>query len=145
MSAGGVEERGLVSTTDLGRSSRGGLGGWLSLLGCLGGGSLGGLRCLLSVLGLGGGCGLSLTAVGGGPQRQVVAEELHDQGAVTVGLLGERVELGDGIVEGLLGQVARAVGRVQDLVVEDREVKGETQADGVGGGELGLGNVGGVL
>jgi hypothetical protein len=41
--------------------------------------------------------------------------------------------------------VARAVGRVQDLVVEDREVEGETQADGVGGGELGLGNVGGVL
>ena len=41
--------------------------------------------------------------------------------------------------------MARAVGRVQDLVVEDREVEGETQADGVGGGELGLGNVGGVL
>jgi hypothetical protein len=41
--------------------------------------------------------------------------------------------------------VACTVGRVQDLVVEDREVEGKTQADWVGWGELGLGNVGGVL
>lgn len=41
--------------------------------------------------------------------------------------------------------MAGTVGRVEDLVVEDGEVKGETETDGVSGSELGLGNVGGVL
>jgi hypothetical protein len=41
--------------------------------------------------------------------------------------------------------VAGAVWRVQNLVVEHGEVKGQSQADGVSGGQLGLGNVGGVL
>ena len=41
--------------------------------------------------------------------------------------------------------MAGTVGRVEDLVVEDGEVEGETETDGVGGSELGLGNVGGVL
>ena len=41
--------------------------------------------------------------------------------------------------------MAGTVGRVQDLVVEDGEVEGQAKADGVGGGELGLGNVGGTL
>lgn len=76
-----------------------------------------------------------------GPEGKVVTEELHDEGRVLVALLREGVKLSDGIVEGLLGEVASAVGRVQDLVVEDREVKGKTKADGVGRGELGDGNV----
>jgi hypothetical protein len=41
--------------------------------------------------------------------------------------------------------VAGAVGRVQDLIVEDGEVEGQTQADRVGGGQLGLGDIGGAL
>ena len=41
--------------------------------------------------------------------------------------------------------MAGTVGRVEDLVVEDGEVEGETETDGVSGSELGLGNVGGVL
>ena len=89
-------------------------------------GSLGGLLGILHVR---------------GPEGKVVTEELHDEGRVLVALLGEGVELGDGVVEGLLGEVASAVGAVQDLVVEDREVEGKTQADGVGGGQLGDGNV----
>jgi hypothetical protein len=76
---------------------------------------------------------------------EVVTEELHDEGAVTVRLLGERVELGNGIVEGLLREVASPVGAVQDLVVEDGEVEGKTKADGVSGSELSLGNVGSAL
>ena len=76
---------------------------------------------------------------------QVVAKELHDEGGVLVALLAEGVELGDGIVEGSLGEVASLVGRVQDLVVEDGEVKSKSETDGVGGGEVGLGNLGGVL
>ena len=96
---------------------------------------------------------------------QVVAEQLHDQGAVLVTLLTQCVELcsrtvriqvpslggvrqsltGNGIIKRLLGKVASLVGSVEDLVVEDGEVEGKTQADGVGGGELGLGNLGGSL
>ena len=125
------------------------LSGGRSGSGCLfalllgGSGSLGVGSLLL--LGGGGVASLSLVAVRRCPEGEVVTEELHDESAVAVGLLGERVELGNSIVESLLGQVASAVGRVQDLVVEDREVQGQTQADGVGGGELGLSNVGGRL
>ena len=60
-------------------------------------------------------------------------------------LLGQRVELGNGVVEGLLGEVARAVGRVQDLVVEDREVEGQAEADRVRGRQLRDGDVRGSL
>ena len=41
--------------------------------------------------------------------------------------------------------MASLVGRVQDLVVEDREVQSESETDGVGRGEVSLGNLGGVL
>jgi hypothetical protein len=41
--------------------------------------------------------------------------------------------------------VACTVGRVQDLVVEDGEVEGKAKADGVGRGELSLGDVGSAL
>lgn len=51
----------------------------------------------------------------------------------------------NGIIESLLGQVAGLVGSVQDLVVEDGEVQGKTQADGVCGGKLGLSNLGSSL
>jgi len=41
--------------------------------------------------------------------------------------------------------MARTVWRVQDLVVEDREVEGQAKTDGVCWGKLGLGNVGSIL
>jgi hypothetical protein len=114
-----------------------GLGlGLLDRLGSLGLLSLGGVR---------GGGGLRVVTIGRGPEGEVVAEELHDEGAVAVRLFGERVKLGNGVVKGLLGKVACAVRRVQDLVVEDGEVQGETETDGVGRGELSLGNIGGAL
>ena len=65
----------------------------------------------------------------GRPEREVVPEELHDERRVLVALLGQRVQLRDGVVEGGLGQAARAVGRVQDLVVEHREVEGQAQPE----------------
>jgi len=117
--------------------------GGLSLGG--GGGRLSsGLLLLLLGLGLASGS-LLLGSVRGGPEGEVVTEELHNEGAVAVGLLAKAVELGNGIVEGLLGEVASAIRRVEDLVVEDGEVEGEAETDGVGRSELGLGNVGGVL
>ena len=41
--------------------------------------------------------------------------------------------------------MASLVGRVQDLVVEDREVQSESETDGVGRGEVSLSNLSGVL
>ena len=73
---------------------------------------------------------------------QVVSQQLHDQCRVLVAFFAEGVELSNGIVESLLSQVARLVGRVEDLVVEDREVQGKTKADGVSGCEVSLSNFG---
>lgn len=130
-----------------------GLGGRLLLhllsgrggVGSRGSGLLGGLRGLV-LLGLArSSSGFGLTAVGRGPEGKVVTQELHDQGGVTVRLLRQRVELSNGIIKRLLGQVAGTVGGVQDLIVKHREVEGQTQADGVGGGQIGLSNIGGAL
>ena len=79
------------------------------------------------------------------PEGEVVSQELHDEGRVLVRLLGEGVELGDGVVERLLREVARLVLVVGNLVVEDGEVQREAQSDGVGRGELLVGNLGGSL
>lgn len=114
----------------------------LSLLGGLllgGSGLLGSSRSTLLL------SALSILAIGRGPESEVVPQELHDQSAVAVALLGQGVKLGNGVVEGLLGEVACTVGGVEDLVVENGEVQSETKADGVSGGEIGLGNFGSVL
>lgn len=107
-----------------------------------------GLFCvgrLVLLRGLGGGRGLGLDNVGRRPQGQVVAKELHNEGAIPVRLLRQRIELGNSVVKGLLGQMAGPIGRVKDLVVKDREVEGQTKADGVRWRQLGLGNFGGAL
>lgn len=57
---------------------------------------------------------------------QVVSQQLHDEGGVLVALFAQGVELSDGIIKSLLGKVAGLIGRVEDLIVEDREVQGET-------------------
>lgn len=41
--------------------------------------------------------------------------------------------------------MASLVRRVEDLVVEDREVQGQPETDGVGGSKLGLSDLGGAL
>lgn len=89
--------------------------------------------------------GLSLAAIGRSPQSQVVTEELHDQSAITIRLLRERVEFCNSIVKSLLGQVAGSVRRVQNLVVENGEIEGKTKTDGMGRGKLGLRNVRSIL
>jgi len=115
----------------------------LCLLRSLGGGTS--LRRLLLLRGVTSRTSFTLTTVRRCPQCQIVSEQLHDKRAVAVRLFGERIELGDSIVKGLLGKVTGTVGRVEDFVVEDTEVQGETKTDGVGGGEFGLCDIGGVL
>jgi len=51
----------------------------------------------------------------------------------------------NGIVESLFGEMACLIGRVQDFIVEDGEVKGQTKTDWVCGCKVGLGNFGGIL
>lgn len=55
------------------------------------------------------------------------------------------LDFSDGIVEGGLSKVAGSGGIVEDFVVEDGEVEGKSEADGVGGAELGRGNLEGLL
>jgi hypothetical protein len=55
--------------------------------------------------------------------------EYHDECAILVRLFTQCVQFGDGIVECLFGKVTRSVGRIQDLVIEDGEVEGETKAN----------------
>mmetsp|Transcript_16256 Transcript_16256/g.45061 ORF Transcript_16256/g.45061 Transcript_16256/m.45061 type:complete len:234 (+) Transcript_16256:1611-2312(+) len=97
---------------------------------------------LALVLGLVGAIGICLVA---GPQCQVVAEQLHNEGGVLVGFLVQCVELGNGIVERLLGDLARTVWGVEDLVVEDGEVEGQTETDWVCWWEVGGGDSAGGL
>lgn len=89
--------------------------------------------------------GLGLAAIGRSPQSQVVTKELHDQSAITIRLLRERVKFCNSIVKSLLSQVASSVRRVQNLVVENGEIEGKTKTDGMGRGELGLCNIRSIL
>ena len=49
---------------------------------------------------------------------------------------------GNRIVKGSLGQMARLIGRVEDLIVEDRKVQRQTQADRVRRRQIRLRNLG---
>lgn len=51
----------------------------------------------------------------------------------------------NGIVKGLLGEMTCLVGRVEDLIVEDGEVEGKAETDGVGRSEVCLSDLGGSL
>jgi hypothetical protein len=51
----------------------------------------------------------------------------------------------NGIIKGLLGKMASLIRRVQDLIVENGEVKSQTKADRVSGRKIRLCNLSGVL
>jgi len=53
----------------------------------------------------------------------------HDEGTVFVGFLTQGIQFGDRVIESLFGKMTRSVWRVQDLVVEDREVEGKAETD----------------
>ena len=92
---------------------------------------------------------------------EVVTQELHDERRVLVALLGESVELcvtlascsmrlitqeeqrtGNSLVERRLRHLAGLIWRVEDLVVEYREVEGQAETDWVCGCELGGSDLG---
>lgn len=91
---------------------------------------------------------------------QIISQKLHYQGGVLVALFTQGIKFykefvndsssegntlltGDCIVECLLGEMAGLIGRVQDLVVEDREVQSETKTDRMSWCKVGSGNLGG--
>ena len=65
------------------------------------------------------------------PQGEVITKQLHDESRILVRFFVKGVKLGNSIIESLLGDLARSVGGVKDLVVKDGEVKGKTKTDGV--------------
>ena len=74
-----------------------------------------------------------------GPEREVIAQELHDEGGILVRLLAEGVQLGDGVVERLLREGARLRGLVLNLEVEHGVVERQAEADGVRRGQARVG------
>ncbi len=72
-----------------------------------------------------------------GPEREIVSDQLHNGGGVFVGVFLNVLDVGDGVVESLLGSVAGHGGVLLHFVAEHGIIKGEAEADGVGGLEVG--------
>lgn len=70
---------------------------------------------------------------------------MHDKSGVLVALFTQRVELSNGIIESLLGEMAGLIWRVQNLVVEHAEVQGKAEADRMCWCEVSRCNFGSVL
>ena len=81
----------------------------------------------------------------GGPESQVVSDELHDGGGILVLVFLDLVNVSNGIIKGLLGQLAGFAGVVLDLIMEDGVVKGKAESDGMGGLELLLSELSSLL
>jgi len=69
------------------------------------------------------------------PEGQVLLEELDDALGVTEVVLLELVDLVERILEGLVSELAGSLVVLHHLVVEDGEVQGEAELDGVAGGQ----------
>merc|ERR1712113_1012407 len=65
----------------------------------------------------------------GGPQCQVVAEELHNESGVLVGVLGDIVKLSDGILECSARHLASLLWVGQHFILENGVVECETKTD----------------
>ena len=79
------------------------------------------------------GCGFFLNIVQvAHPEGEVITEQLHDGGRITVLVFLETIKISDCVIKGLLGQFASNVRAAQNLIVEHRPVKNQTQSDRVG-------------
>merc|ERR1712151_507065 len=75
------------------------------------------------------------------PQCQIVAEQLHNESRILVGVLGHVIELGDSILKRRAGHLASLVGIIQDLVLENGETECQSQADWMSDGEILFGDI----
>lgn len=62
----------------------------------------------------------------GGPESEVVSNKLHDGGGILVLVFLNVFDVGDGVIESLLGEGACFGGVVHHFVVKHREVEGES-------------------
>jgi hypothetical protein len=67
------------------------------------------------------------------PEGEVLLEELDDALGVTEVVLLELVDLVEGLLESHVGELAGSLVVLHDFVVEDGEVKGKAELDGVAG------------
>jgi hypothetical protein len=72
------------------------------------------------------------------PEGQILLEELNDTLGITEVVLLELVDFVEGLLESLVGEIAGDLVILHDLIVEDREVKGKAELDGVARGERNL-------
>lgn len=72
----------------------------------------------------------------GCPESEVVAQELHDERGVLVALFAQAIKLVNCFIERLLRKAACAFGRIENLVVEDAEVKSKAEAYGMSRSEI---------
>ena len=71
-----------------------------------------------------------------GPERQVIPEQLENQGRIFVGVFAGRVQFGNRGIESFLGQFTGLLGVLCDFIVVHRKVQGQSQSDRVRGGEV---------
>jgi hypothetical protein len=69
------------------------------------------------------------------PEGQVLLEELDNALGISEVVFLELVDLVESILEGLVGKLASSLVVLHDFVVEDGEVEGETELDGVARGQ----------
>jgi hypothetical protein len=79
------------------------------------------------------------------PECQIVPQQLHNECRILVRFFREGIKFSNGIIECLLGELARLVWAVQDLVVEHGKVEGESKTDGMGRWDLGDGDLPGIF
>jgi hypothetical protein len=72
----------------------------------------------------------------GSPKGQVVSDQLHDSGGILVVFLIDLVNVSDGWVESLLGQLAGLGSVVSDFVEKHWIVQGQSESDWVGSCQL---------
>jgi hypothetical protein len=70
---------------------------------------------------------------------------LHYESRILVALLRKRVKFCNSVIECLFGEMARAIGTIQNLIIKYREIEGEPKTDRVCWGQFGDGNIGGGL
>merc|ERR1740139_434204 len=72
------------------------------------------------------------------PQGQIIAQQLQDQRGIFVRVLCHVVKLGNCIFESCASHLARLIWIGEHLILEDRKVQCQTQADGMCHSQIGL-------
>ena len=70
------------------------------------------------------------------PEGEVLLEELNDALSVTEVVLFELVDLVESLLESVISELTGLGVILEDLVVEDGEVEGKSELDGVAGGKI---------